>query len=81
MDNILRDEDVRKISFNVAVPRASYALYAFSEFVMALPKERELNLSYRETNLVNAIRDVADRESDLGIIRFQAGYENYFKAC
>ena len=79
MDNILRDEDVRKISFNVAVPRASYVSHAFSEFVMALPKERELNLSYRETNSVNAIRDVADRESDLGIIRFQAGYENYFK--
>ena len=79
MDNILRDEDVREVSFTIAVPRASYISCAFSEFVMALPKERALNLSYRETNSVNAIRDVADRESDLGIIRFQAGYENYFK--
>ena len=79
MDNILRDEDVREVSFAISVPRASYISCAFSEFVMALPKGRKLNLSYRETNSINTIRDVVDRESDLGIIRFQAGYENYFK--
>lgn len=78
MENLLLDEDERKVSLSVAVPRASYVSCAFMDFVAALPADRDMHIDYRETNSLRSIREVGDGEIDLGVIRFQAGYESYF---
>ena len=79
MENLLGDDADRKISFNIAVPRASYVAHAFTEFAGALPTDREMHIDYRETNSLRTIRDVTDGEIDLGIIRFQDQYQTYFE--
>ena len=79
MENLLGDDADRKISFHIAVPRASYVAHAFTEFVSALPPGRETRIDYRETHSLRTIRDVADGEIDLGIIRFRDHYQGYFE--
>jgi DNA-binding transcriptional LysR family regulator len=67
-----------KTTLNIVVPRASYISYAFTEFVKTLPLDRALEVNYRETNSLRAVRDVANGDSDLGIVRFPVKYDNYF---
>lgn len=78
MENLVSKDSPRKMAFSIAVPRASYIAYAFTEFIKNLPADRALTVDYRETNSVRAARDVADGENDLGIVRFPVKYENYF---
>jgi DNA-binding transcriptional LysR family regulator len=78
MENIADRDKPKKTSFNIAVPRASYIAYAFTEFIKTLPADRALTIDYKETNSLSTICDVADGENDLGIVRFPAEYENYF---
>lgn len=78
MENLLCDEEERPVSFDIAVPRASYIARAFTEFVASLPEERAAKIDYRETNSLRTIRDVADGENNLGVIRFHADYEGYY---
>ncbi|MGH4122019.1 MAG: LysR family transcriptional regulator [Clostridium sp.] len=66
------------IKFNISVPRATYVSVAFSEFVNSLNKEREINIFFKETNSMGAINDVHNGDSNLGIIRYQKLYEDYF---
>jgi DNA-binding transcriptional LysR family regulator len=78
MENLVNKGKPWKMALNIAVPRASYIAYAFTEFVKTLPHDRALAIDYRETNSVRAARDVANGENDLGIVRFPVEYENYF---
>ncbi|MBW9158178.1 LysR family transcriptional regulator [Clostridium tagluense] len=66
------------IKFNISVPRATYVSVAFSEFVNSLNEEREINIFFKETNSMEAINDVHNGDSNLGIIRYEKLYENYF---
>ena len=66
------------IKFNISVPRATYVSVAFSEFVNSLNEEREIDIFFKETNSMAAINDVHNGDSNLGIIRYQKLYEDYF---
>ncbi|MBU3129889.1 LysR family transcriptional regulator [Clostridium tagluense] len=66
------------IKFNISVPRATYVSVVFSEFVNSLNEEREINIFFKETNSMEAINDVHNGDSNLGIIRYEKLYENYF---
>jgi DNA-binding transcriptional LysR family regulator len=65
-------------TLSAAVPRASYISYAFTEYVKTLPPGSTLAIDYRETNSLHTIQNVANGESNLGIIRFPEMYESYF---
>lgn len=67
-------------TFSVSVPRSSYISHAFSEFAARLDESAPLDLFYKETNAQRAIRNILDGGYNLGIIRFQTGYEQYFDA-
>ena len=66
-------------TFSVSVPRSSYISYAFSEFASKLTEVSPVDLFYKETNAQRAINNVIDGGYNLGIIRFQTGYEQYFE--
>ena len=78
MESLVDKGNSQKMAFNIAVPRASYIAYAFTEFVKALPFDKAWGIDYRETNSVRVVRDVSDGENDLGIVRFPVEYESYF---
>jgi len=67
-----------KIFFSIAVPRASYVTYAFTEFVNALDFSKEIDINFRETNTTQAIGSVASCDCNLGIIRYEADFDQYF---
>jgi DNA-binding transcriptional LysR family regulator len=78
MERLFSGDGVEKLSLNVVVPRASYISHAFTESVKTMASNKEVGIRYRETNSVQAVEDVVSGDSNLGIIRCPADYENYF---
>ena len=71
-----RDDDVHK--FDVSVPMACYVAQAFTEFVTEIADSKSLDISYRETNSLLAIKNVINNDNNIAIIRYQTIYEKYF---
>lgn len=68
----------QKITFAISVPRASYITYAFAEFVNTFAGDERIELNFRETNTVEAIENVYNRENQIAIIRYPVRLENYY---
>lgn len=78
MEALFKPESSDNQKFDISVPRASYISFAFTEFLKDLDTEKSIDLNYRETNSVRAIKNVADSINNLAIIRYQKIYERYF---
>jgi DNA-binding transcriptional LysR family regulator len=65
--------------FSISVPRASYISCAFTEFIGKLDMKPGAEIFYKETNALRAISNIIDSNYRLGILRYQSGYEHYFK--
>lgn len=65
--------------FSVSVPRASYICEAFTQFASAIDRTRPVELFYKETNAVRAIRNLLDSDYHLGIIRYRSVYDQQFR--
>lgn len=78
MESLYKQTDDTVHRFDISVPRASYISYAFSEFAKTLESEKEIDLNYRETNSMRAIRNVVDNINNIAVIRYQEIYEKYF---
>ncbi|MBR1676895.1 MAG: LysR family transcriptional regulator [Clostridia bacterium] len=68
-----------KQSFSISVPRATYISYAFAQFSKHIDENRPAEFFYKETNALRAINNVIDADYRLGIIRYAAKYDKYFK--
>jgi len=64
--------------FNIAIPRGSYIASAITRLVSELDPEAEIDVNISETNSMQVISDIADGRFNIGIIRYQTLYENYF---
>lgn len=64
--------------FCISIPRGSYIANGCTEFVAGLNKEQGIEVTIQETNSMQAINNVAYEKFNLGIIRYQSIYENYF---
>lgn len=65
-------------AFKVSIPRGSYISAAFANFVSGLDMDKGIDITIQETNSLQTIANVADHGFNLGIIRYQTLYENYF---
>ena len=65
-------------SFNISTPRACYITRAFTSLVSSLDNTRAIDLNYKETNSERAIINILQSNYNLGIIRYQTGFESYF---
>ncbi len=79
LEDIYTKERVNKQSLSVCVPRASYISYALAEFANHLSMERPAEIFYKETNSMRTIKNVTNGNYNLGIIRYQSGFDSYFK--
>lgn len=68
-----------KERFSAAVPRASYIGAAFAEFSNTLKDEKEVEILYKETNASGAIKSVLEENYNLGIVRYAADYDRFYK--
>lgn len=78
MQTICRDNDPDMQSFNVCVPRGSYASVAAMEFVASLDKEKPIDVNLGETTSIDGVNMVSDGIFNVGVIRYQIQYETYF---
>ncbi|MDR1932835.1 MAG: LysR family transcriptional regulator [Spirochaetales bacterium] len=65
-------------NFSISIPRGSYISTGFLKFLTNLDFEKELNINIQETNSLQTITNVMENKFNLGIIRYQMVYENYF---
>ena len=70
------DTDVQ--NFNISIPRGTYIADAITNFVAELDEQKGIHVNVQETNSMQVINNVTDGPFNLGIIRYQTEYENYF---
>lgn len=78
LETLYKSDEIKKITYRVSVPRASYISHAYTRFVTKLDPEKEWELNFVETNSINTMNDVAQGDCNLGIVRYKVSRENYF---
>lgn len=70
---------VSKKQFSVSVPRVSYISNAFASFSKLIKKDDKVELFYKETNSMRAIKNILEENYKLGIVRYSENYDKYYK--
>lgn len=68
------------LRFSLSAPAASYIGEAFASFVGLMKPEGEARIRYRECGETDAIRRVLQDDFRLGIIRYPAEHDRYYKS-
>lgn len=68
----------KKQKFSISVPRADYISEAFAMFSKSLTGD-SAEIYYNETNAQHTIRNILEHDYKLGIVRYAAYYDKYFK--
>jgi DNA-binding transcriptional LysR family regulator len=71
-------ENPERQDFSISIPRGSYIAEGFARFATELDFEKEININIQETNSICTMDNVIGNKFNLGIIRYQTMYENYF---
>jgi DNA-binding transcriptional LysR family regulator len=79
VENMYKKEKPISQSFSISVPRASYIACAFTDFMKNLNAAKSMEILYKETNALRAIKNILEANYRLGIIRYQSTYDRYFK--
>lgn len=79
MEELYRCGRVQGRRFSLSAPRASYISSAFANFASKLGTGEPAEIYYKETNSMRTILNVVREEFDLGIVRYQEGFEQYFQ--
>ena len=78
IESLYKEKKAGKQRFSVSAPRASYISDAFAAFSRTLGKD-EAEIFYQETNALQAVKNILEVGYNLGIIRYAAGYDRYFR--
>lgn len=70
------DADIQ--NFNISIPRGSYIADAITNFLSELDTNKGIHANVQETNSIQVINNIIDGPFNMGIIRYQTDYENYF---
>ena len=73
-----REDTHKKQVFSISVPRATYISEAFTRFCRMLD-DKPVEIIYRETNSSRTIKNILEDGYKLGVIRYAANYDRYFK--
>lgn len=79
VEGMFKDGGSEKQTFSVSVPRASYISHAFAEFSKQLDPDKKAELYYKETNASRVISNITEADYKLGIVRYAAANDRYFK--
>lgn len=78
MESMYTSSKPAKQMFSLSAPRASYIADAFVNFSRTL-SEDDAEIFYHETNALQAIKNIQEVGYHLGIIRYAANYDKYYK--
>lgn len=69
----------KQLCFSISVPHATYIAHAFTLFLKECPMQPSINISYKETSLLETIRNITSKDCNLGVVRFQSVAEQYYR--
>lgn len=78
MEQLSKPSDKDTQTLKISIPRGSYIASAFTRFIAELDPDMGIDVNVQETNSVQVINNVDEREFNLGIIRYEIVYESYF---
>lgn len=78
MEALSDSADLDIQNFNISIPRGSYIADAITSFISELDQSKGIQVNVQETNSLQVINNIIDGPFNLGIIRYQTEYENYF---
>ncbi|MDF2512286.1 MAG: putative transcriptional regulator [Herbinix sp.] len=78
MEALSDSADLDIQNFNISIPRGSYIADAITSFISELDQSKGIQVNVQETNSIQVINNIIDGPFNLGIIRYQTEYENYF---
>ena len=79
MENMFRAGSANRQRFSLSVPRASYISEAFATFSQQFSESGEVEAFYKETNSMRTLKNILEDGYKLGIIRYAAQYDKYYK--
>ena len=79
LETLFRRGLPQKKRFSISVPRASYVSEAFAAFSRRLSDEPEVEVFYKETNSMRAIKNILHENYRLGIVRYAAHFDPYYR--
>ncbi len=80
VEELFSQGTVSKKRFSISVPRASYVADAFAKFTKQIGGDSRIDIFYKETNALRAIRNILQEDYKLGIIRYAESYDKYYKS-
>lgn len=78
MESLYRDGQRNRQKFSACVPRASYIAEAFVEVASQIDLQQPAEFYYKETNPMHTIDNVCSGDYNLGIVRYQEMFSQYF---
>lgn len=78
VESLYKNAKTHKQRFSICVPRASYISEAFTRFSASIKKDIPAEIFYKETNSMRTINNLLKEEYNLGIVRYQAGFDEYY---
>ena len=79
MESLYTQEQTKKQTFSISVPRASYLSHAFSKFAAEMDMDHPAEFFYRETNSSRTINNLLHADYNLGILRYAENFDRYFQ--
>ncbi len=77
IENLYKSDSEPKKNFSISVPRATYMADAFVNFSKKTGRG-PMELFYKETNALRAIKNILEADYNLGVIRYAVSNEHYF---
>ncbi len=74
-----RRSGTQRQRFSLSCPRASYISDAFTAFSLLFKPSDAIDAFYYETNSANTVKNVMQEDYRLGIVRYAAEYDKYYK--
>ncbi|MDR1618698.1 MAG: LysR family transcriptional regulator, partial [Treponema sp.] len=78
INRLTNAENPGRQNFSISIPRGSYIAAGFTQFAGELDFEKEIDINIQETNSLQTVNNVSGGKFNLGIIRYQEVYENYY---
>ncbi len=78
METLYKEDNNDAQRLSISAPRSSYISKAFSRFLRQIDKSAEIDIKYKETNSTRTMNKLSIGEYNLGIVRYETIYEDYF---
>jgi hypothetical protein len=78
MESLSIPEKTERQCLNISIPQGGFLASSLIKFISELDMDKEIDINIKETNAMQAMNNILFDKFDIGIIRYQTIYENYY---